>query len=136
MNTKQIEQSGHRITKARKQILELFKGDHVTLSIKEILKRIGDSADRATVYRNLNFLEMINLLTSFTSEEQTFYELAEHNHHHHLICKKCGSKTEFLPKVIESAINDAKTIAKDDYNFVVTDHQLEFYGYCQKCKEL
>lgn len=136
MNTEQIEKTGHRITKARKQILVLFDGDHVTLSIKDILKKVGKNADRATVYRNLKFLEQIDLLTSFTSDEETYYELAEHGHHHHLICKNCGNTYEISISELEKTVKGANKFASQNYDFKVTEHKIDFYGYCKNCQSI
>ncbi|MDI6765145.1 MAG: transcriptional repressor, partial [Thermodesulfobacteriota bacterium] len=61
------------------------------------------------------------------------YKLCEmEDHHHHIVCKKCGDVveldfcniSEWSKKVMEST------------GYQVTDHQLNFYGLCKICKPL
>ena len=48
--------------------------------------------------------------------------------HHHLICIKCGSVSEFADDLLENLEADIMKKSK----FKITDHQVTFYGYCSK----
>ena len=68
------------------------------------------------------------------------YELAEGpkggRHHHHLVCTSCGrvvDYTDFIDEEIELLQKTEKGLSKK-YNFKITDHLIQFYGLCDKCK--
>ena len=128
-----IKRKGFRITKAREKLLTLFYGKHKTLTFKEIQDQIQSSADRATIYRNLAFLEKIELICSFKIGEETYYELADHSHHHHMKCKKCEKIYPIFFDEIESIISKIESKSKKEYHFIISDHSIEFYGYCKDC---
>ena len=52
------------------------------------------------------------------------------DHHHHLLCRRCGQTREFVAPEIEKL---AEVIAKK-YNFTDTDHIIEISGICKDCK--
>ena len=61
------------------------------------------------------------------------YELNEKDtphHHHHLICLACGKVKEFEDDLLETL----ETTISRKSNFMIVDHQVKFYGYCQECK--
>ena len=64
----------------------------------------------------------------------TRYELVDDNEehtHHHLICTKCGSITDIKSDLLE----DLEQHIADNYDFVIKDHRLKFYGLCKNCKD-
>lgn len=128
-----LKVKGFRITKAREKLLSLFYGTHKTLTFKDIQSHIQSSADRATIYRNLAFLEKVDLLTSFKIGEETYYELADHSHHHHLMCKRCGDIYPIFYEELEDIISQIESKAKLELKFKITEHSIEFFGYCKKC---
>ena len=61
------------------------------------------------------------------------YELncnEEDHRHHHLICLKCGSVAEVKEDLLESLEDQIM----EKYGFIVKDHRVKFYGYCNKCR--
>jgi Fur family ferric uptake transcriptional regulator len=57
-------------------------------------------------------------------------------HHHHLICTKCGKiidYSDFLDEEEKLVKEAEKNIAKK-FNFRVHDHNIEFYGICKDCQ--
>ena len=99
-------------------------------------KKIYPEIGLATVYRNLELLEKLNIIHRFDSGDgQSRYEIrlgTEDQHfHHHLICEQCGSIGEFKTDLLETI---EKRIA-DETGFEVTDHCLRFFGICAVCRE-
>ena len=56
LKEEKIKQRPNKLTKNSAEILQLFTGEHISLSAHEIVERLKSKADRATVYRNLNHL--------------------------------------------------------------------------------
>jgi Fur family ferric uptake transcriptional regulator len=61
------------------------------------------------------------------------YKLCEtEDHHHHIICKACGSIVELN----FCDISDWTKKVTESTGYQVIDHQLNFYGFCKACKPL
>lgn len=131
----ELKINGYKVTEQRKAILEvLVLNNNNMISVENIItksRKIHHKINTSTVYRNLEILEDLDLL-SITSRDNgtSLYKLiSSPGHHHHMICKNCG-KTEcvdFCPLNIFEEISKQK-------NFNLTDHKIELYGYCNKCK--
>jgi len=83
-----------RLTKKRKQILEVLKRHHGSLSAAELHKKLPD-IDLVTIYRNLElFVEerLIKHLHIDTGEAQYEYQ---HQPHHHAVCTNCERVIHF-----------------------------------------
>lgn len=128
-----IKEVGGRCTKLREKIMEMLTKKSCFLSKSEItleLKKQGIEPDRSTIYRELNFLVRNNLVIEEAIAGIDYYEIPS-DHHHHLICLGCNSiKKVDMENYLEM---QEKQIAKKN-NFQITHHALEFYGYCQNCK--
>jgi len=62
------------------------------------------------------------------------YELNHHNEdhqHHHLICVGCNSVIE----VEEDLLEQLETGIEEKYNFKINNHNVKFFGYCEKCRK-
>jgi Fur family ferric uptake transcriptional regulator len=90
-------------------------------------RRIG----LTSIYRSLDLFESLGIVFKMANGSAVKYKLCElGGHHHHIVCKTCGHVEEldfcdisgWLKKVTEST------------GYEVTDHQLNFYGYCKACK--
>jgi Fe2+ or Zn2+ uptake regulation protein len=129
----QLKSAGFRVTKARSQIiivLSKIKQPITAASIYATLHRQGNKFDRTTIYRELKFLLVNNLV-----RQVSFYGKATHfelnsDHHHHLVCIKCHSKKKIvLGKHLEH--HERQIFQKE--KFKVVSHSLEFYGICNNC---
>jgi Fur family ferric uptake transcriptional regulator len=92
-------------------------------------KRIGLSS----IYRCLDLFESIGMAFKITNGSNGRYKLCElEDHHHHIVCKSCGKVMEF--DLCEISSWSEKVM--ESTGFKITDHQLNFYGFCEKCKFL
>jgi Fe2+ or Zn2+ uptake regulation protein len=127
----ELRKKGYKITKQREAILTVLgEGSHQLLTAQEIFERMlssGSGTNFSTVYRNLEVLLQEGIVRKVELDrEAAYYELAHSGgHHHHLICKECGSiqTTNFCP--FEQL--------KDEDGFIPVDHSFEVYGYCKDC---
>lgn len=133
----QLKRKGYRITKIRKEIIKILnQKEHVLICSRDILKKLKVNrilADRTTVYRELKFLVKNNFVCEIMFRDGlTRYELLI-NHHHHLFCLDCKKIEEIATKdQIEPLLLEEKKISKKT-GFLIKNHNLEFYGLCNKC---
>ena len=85
--------------------------------------------NKTTVYRQLEKLLTDGMIIEVElGDGKKRYELKSLAHHHHLVCKKCGS--------LEDIRLDERIILEEvskKSNFKVEDHSLEFFGICVNC---
>ena len=51
------------------------------------------------------------------------------HHHHHLICKTCGTVLPFRDDLLDGL----ERHIEEKTGFHVLDHELKFYGQCREC---
>lgn len=141
-NFKEILKShGLKVTNQRVLLLEALskhKGEHLTPEeIYEIVKEEHPEIGLATVYRTIQLLCQLELVEKVVLVDGIVrYEMAERgrgraHHHHHIICLDCGNVESFEDDLLE---NLESAIAKKT-GFEIVNHEVKFYGYCNKCKE-
>jgi Fur family ferric uptake transcriptional regulator len=126
----------YKLTPQRKVILEVFtKNPDKHLSAEEvwgIVKKTNPEMGLATIYRTLDLFAELDVLQRMDFGDgrarYEFYE-SEVHHHHHLICLKCGYVSEFEDDLLETLESEIERKNR----FQIVDHQLKFYGYCEKC---
>jgi len=132
-----LKKLGFKITVPRLKILEMLehaKSKQEHISAEEMYRQLldaGHDIGLATVYRVLTQFETAGLVLRHHFEEaRAVFELADDEHHDHLVCVKCSAATEFVDEMIE---HRQAEIAKQ-YGFQMTDHALYIYGVCQGCQ--
>jgi Fur family ferric uptake transcriptional regulator len=92
-------------------------------------RRIG----LTSIYRSLDLFESIGIAFGIVNGSSVKYKLCESEaHHHHIVCKGCGH-------VVELNFCDVSRWSQrvtESTGYEVTDHQLNFYGFCKACKTL
>ncbi|MBK8462555.1 MAG: transcriptional repressor [Nigerium sp.] len=101
--------------------------------IHDLLRHRGHSVGLATVYRNLQALveaERVDVVR--TPDGQATYRAcgeATHAHHHHLVCRSCGSAVEIAFEGVEAQVDG---IARE-HGFTDVGHSIELRGLCAAC---
>lgn len=130
-----LRADGNRITRARRAAVEIFAKRHIPMSAADVLaalRKRSVAANPATVYRELRFLEREGVLSSVHFKDGIVrYELADLPHHHHLVCTSCNVVADVHMHGDLAAFE--KRIARKT-GFAVSDHTLEFYGTCRRCR--
>lgn len=132
-----IKSKGMKYTEQRAIILKILVNLDEHLSAEDIHSIIQKDYPEqnigiATVYRTLNFLEEVNLISSISfGKDGKKYEGNTDEHHDHLICTSCGKIVEFLDEDIEKR---QENIAKKN-GFKITDHSMQIYGLCKNCQD-
>jgi Fur family ferric uptake transcriptional regulator len=90
-------------------------------------KKIG----LTSIYRSLDLFEGLGVVFKITNGVAVKYKLCElEDHHHYIVCKTCGNVVELN----FCDISDWSKKVTESTGYQVTDHQLNFYGYCKACK--
>ena len=134
---KVLKDKGMKYTEQRAIILQILLTLDEHLSAEEVHAIIKEKYPKqnigiATIYRTLNFLEEVQLISSISfGKDGKKYEGNAKEHHDHLICTSCGKIVEFFDEQIE---NRQEIVAKNN-NFEITDHNMQIYGICKDCQE-
>ncbi len=102
--------------------------------IHEELRRSGEGIGLTTVYRTLQTLvdggEVDVLRTA--SGEAVYRRCESAEHHHHLVCRRCGTAVEIEGPAVETW---AQKVA-DTHGFTELSHTVEIFGLCRDCGAL
>lgn len=132
-----LRQNGYKITPQREEILKAFGGAclNAPQSAEDIHQAVvakHPNVSLDTVYRNLNILHDLEIICRIHLQDgKSRYQMGCGEHHHHLICLKCGKSDaiEFCP--LRST--DRQMIAREKH-FQITKHSFEIFGYCEDCR--
>jgi Fur family transcriptional regulator, ferric uptake regulator len=129
--------AGYRRGGARQAVIELLDQQPCALTVLDIEDRLrasdGRNVGRASIYRAVDELERLDLLTRVDiGDGVARYEpQRSHDHHHHLVCDGCGRLEPFEDDALERAIRGLAARV----NFDVSDHDVTLHGSCADCRE-
>lgn len=127
-----LKSHGYSVTKSRKAVFMALL-DREPQSISEITKTVGDTADRASIYRTLELFESLNIVERLPIGWKHKFELSDAftEHHHHATCIRCG---KIVPFEESNTIKLELKKQAEAIGFVETNHQLEVRGICDTCR--
>ena len=125
------------MTRAQRAVLAALAGDSAFLSAQDIHARLRDTdtaVGLTSVYRALQSLADAGTLdvVRTSTGELTYRRCGSDEHHHHLVCQKCGATVEVEAPAIERWVAEVA----DANGYVVTSHTLEVSGTCRACADL
>jgi Fur family ferric uptake transcriptional regulator len=123
--------AGLKMTGPRKIILKVLEEatDHPSVeTVYERARGLDPSISIATVYRTLNMLDEMDIVTRREFNESFSRYDTNMEHHHHLIDLESGEVIEFQNEALE--ILKEKIAAELGYDLI--DHRLELYGRKKK----
>jgi Fur family ferric uptake transcriptional regulator len=111
-------------------VLERVGGFASAQEVYQLLRRNSQSIGLTTVYRALQSLLDDKIVDSLRRDDgEAVYRMCGENHHHHLVCKSCGTTIEIQAQAIEKW---AQQMASD-HGFREVGHTAEIFGLCKKC---
>jgi len=129
-----LKKEAFRITSARRALVEMFFSHKKPLTIHQIFQLLKEKkviVNKTTIYRELDFLVKYGFIHELQiANNIVHYELAEQDHHHHLICNTCGDIQDVILAAEQKLFNELLTTN----NFQVNEHSLEFFGQCKNCQ--
>jgi Fe2+ or Zn2+ uptake regulation protein len=127
-----LRKSGYKATPSRLAILDALRRAKAPMSAQQVIEALPNGIDQATVYRTIKSLKGKGILKQIDlRHNHAYYELAELEEHHHLICVECGR----VEDVHRCGIEDMQSaVLRSSKHFAeIKTHALEFYGLCRMC---
>ena len=125
--------AGVRATRQRAAIAGLLDTLDEFRSAQELhdeLRQRGENIGLTTVYRTLQSMASAGLLDTLRNDTgESVYRRCSDHHHHHLVCRSCGSTVEVGDREVEEWA--AEVAAKHGFSNV--SHTIEIYGTCSDC---
>jgi len=128
--------AGFRRGGARNAVVELLAAQDCALTAQEIDDRLradGRAVGRASVYRILEMLTELRLVQRIdVGQGVARYEPLQPSgdHHHHLVCDRCGQVAPFADATLERAIERVSR----RLSFSVAEHDVVLHGACRDCR--
>jgi Fur family ferric uptake transcriptional regulator len=127
--------TGVRATRQRAAIMALLDSVDEFRSAQELhdeLRRRGENIGLTTVYRTLQSLSSADLVDMVRTDtgESVYRRCSAPDHHHHLVCRQCGSAVEVSGREVESW---AAEVA-EAHGFSDVSHTIELFGTCADCR--
>jgi Fur family transcriptional regulator, ferric uptake regulator len=129
----EVEGTTRRPSRQRSAVLALLDaqdGFRSAQDLHALLRQRGDSVGLATVYRALQALVddgQVDVLRG--ADGEAAYRRCSPVHHHHLVCRSCGTTVEVADPPVERW---ASRIAAE-HGFADVQHQVEVFGTCAAC---
>ena len=105
--------------------------DHVTPDDVYVrVHRRNPAISRATIYRTLDFLCEQRLIHALYWGGQMYYEIADDQLHHHLVCRVCGVMQECEHGLLETLFE----AVEKKHRFTIDMEHVALFGVCQQCR--
>lgn len=130
-----LREQGYRLTPQRMLVIEALYNADGHISAEEIYQQLHARypyGNISTVYRTLELLKRLDLVTETDfGEGRVRYHVAEKSHHHHLLCHTCGK----IMDLDESILYPLKDALLHDYDFDADLRHLAISGECSECRK-
>jgi Fur family ferric uptake transcriptional regulator len=125
-----------RYTENRRDIVETLAAVGRPVTLPELIE-LSPSLAQSSAYRNLSIMEEAGVVRRLVhGAEHAHFELAEDltEHHHHLICERCGVIRDITLDLstearLDRVFDDLATAA----GFSPRHHNIDVYGICSDC---
>jgi Fur family ferric uptake transcriptional regulator len=130
-----LRRGGYRITPQRQLVLEavgrLRHGTPEELLAE--VQRTASGVNLSTIYRNLEVLEEVGLVThAHIGHGAPTYHSVDDHVHIHLVCDRCGAVQSLDAGIAEPFLNDLR----DATGFVTDVSHVALHGTCRDCNAL
>jgi Fur family transcriptional regulator, ferric uptake regulator len=131
-----LERDGYRLSAPRSAVVETLADLGCSVTAKEIADRLqqrGTDVGVASIYRTLDLLDRLRLARRVDAGEGVArYEPIDPSgdHHHHLVCERCGEVTAFEDGELERAIESLC----DRVEYAIAAHDVTLRGECPACR--
>jgi Fur family ferric uptake transcriptional regulator len=128
--------AGYRLTRPRRAVADLIGARSGHFTAAELLgdaRRRRLSLGRATLFRNLDLFTELGALErlDLPSGEHAYVACEPEQHHHHVVCRNCGTSVEVEDGGLQSVV--AEIASRSGYT--IDTHRLELFGVCPACAE-
>jgi Fur family ferric uptake transcriptional regulator len=134
--TATLDRGGYRAGAARLRVVDAIARRECCATAQEIADDLRDGDRRvgiASVYRALELLDRLGLVHRLDVGDGTARYEAAHaggDHHHHVVCERCGRVAQFSDARLEQAI----AALSDRLDFAIDAHDVVLRGACPACR--
>ncbi|XUX00587.1 MAG: Fur family transcriptional regulator [Dehalogenimonas sp.] len=129
-----LKTAGYKLTPQRRAIIGAILSSDRSLTPQELHSMLVEKHPQiglVTVYRTIELLYRLGFLCEIKAEGNArSFKAGSPEHHHHLVCRGCGEVVDFTGRCPV----ELKTNLEKETGFLITDHQLEFAGFCRNCR--
>lgn len=131
-----LSEHGYRLTSPRSAIVDAVLRHTRPFSAEQLVGELSAAPDgpkigRATIYRTLEVLAAIDVLTRIVQPDgHPTYICGTPGHRHHLLCESCGTTVTFTACPVDDLVRHLS----QDTSFQIRDHVLEVFGVCPQCQ--
>lgn len=131
-----LSDHGYRLTAPRQAIVDAVLRHTRPFSAEQLVGELSASPEgpkigRATIYRTLEVLAAIDVLTRIVQPDgHPTYICGMPGHRHHLLCESCGTTVTFTACPVDDLVRHLT----NDTHFQIRDHVLEVFGVCPRCQ--
>jgi Fur family transcriptional regulator, ferric uptake regulator len=131
-----LERDGYRLSAPRSAVVETLADLGCSVTAKEIADRLrqrGSDVGVASIYRTLELLDKLQLARRVDAAEGVArYEPIDPSgeHHHHMVCGRCGEVRAFEDTELEHAIERLSNRVE----YAVDTHDVTLRGECPACR--
>lgn len=123
-----------RSTRQRAAIVALLDdidGFRSAQDLHDELRLRGETIGLTTVYRTLQSLAAADLVDAVRTDtgESVYRRCEAPHHHHHLVCRSCGSAVEVSGREVEAWAAEVAAA----HGFSEVNHTIELFGTCAQC---
>ena len=127
-----LRESSYRLTPQRVMVLSVLADRPGHIGVEDIYGEVRKQypyIDVATVYRTLQLLKSLHLVTELDVGGAARYELIESDMHHHMVCRNCGGAFDFSPSYLEEFRNRLV----QEFGFEPDLEHFAIGGLCSNC---
>jgi Fur family ferric uptake transcriptional regulator len=132
----QLRAAGHRSGSGRAAVIEVLSRHSCLMTANDILAELRGRDRRvgfATVYRALETLTELGLVRRVDAGTgSAAYEPVDPSgeHHHHVVCDRCGDVAPFADEALERTIEQlGRRLGRD-----IESHEVVLRGRCDDCR--
>jgi Fur family ferric uptake transcriptional regulator len=130
-----LREHGYKLTPQRRAVIRIIASaqDHLTpAALYERVRQEHPGIGLVTIYRTLNLFARLELICELHAGGSCHsYTIGIPEHHHHLICSRCGEVIDFTGY----DLSELEQRLRQETGFEIEGHLLEFTGTCRKCQQ-
>jgi Fur family transcriptional regulator, ferric uptake regulator len=131
----ELKRHHYKLTKQRQIVIATIMDSQDQLTPAMIYEKVHEMYPEiglVTIYRTLAILSELGLVCELhTGGDCPTYTISAPQHHHHLICSKCGHVVDFSGHNLE----ELEERLMRESGFRIDNHILEFIGLCSPCQK-
>jgi Fur family ferric uptake transcriptional regulator len=129
-----VTDAGYRLTAPRQAVANLITSRAGHFTAADLLadaRQRNIAVGRATLFRNLELFTELGALErlDLPTGDHAYVACEPEQHHHHVVCRKCGRSVEVADSGLQSVVSD---IARRS-GYRIDAHRLELFGLCPTC---